>query len=51
MTPKIICLIELSYADPSEQRREEVEKILGMIKETEWNIERIMLLEDWRGEF
>jgi len=47
----MICLIELSYVDPSEQRREETEKILGMIKETEWNIERIMLLEDWRSEF
>jgi len=51
MKPKMICLIELSYVDSSEQRREEIEKILGMIKETGWNIERIMLLEDRRGEF
>ncbi|MCD6088626.1 hypothetical protein J7K07_02775 [Candidatus Bathyarchaeota archaeon] len=51
MKPKMICLIELSYVDSSEQRREEIEKILGMIKKTGWNIERIMLLEDRRGEF
>lgn len=49
MKPEIMCLIVLSCAEDSEQSRKEIEEIIGVLKKTSWNIERITVLEDRRN--